>query len=218
MTDRPIIFSAPMIRALLAGRKTQTRRVLKPQPPEGAFDPWPWATRGKPGYIEFKGADGAPLNPWPYTPGDRLWVREGWANDEGVGLQYRAGPQIADDAVGVRWLSRVIMPRWASRLTLDVKEVRIERLQDISEGDAVAEGVDAVIGAAEAQPIDGYKRRGGRADFAALWNSIHGPAAWDANPWVVALTFDVHRCNIDQWAPDAGFWPIRTTHPKRARK
>jgi hypothetical protein len=183
MTDRPIIFSAPMIRALLEGRKTQTRRFLKPQPipalcwdvPEGKYpSPGGWSRI-------------------PYTPGDRLWVREGWANDEGVGVQYRAGPHIADDAVGVRWRSPIHMPRKASRLTLTVKWVQIQRLQDISETDAIAEGVDAVT-------IDGVPRQAAmlrRADFAAIWNIIYGPATWDANPWVCAVTFDVHRGNID---------------------
>jgi len=144
MTDRPIIFSAPMVRALLDGRKTQTRRVLKPQPvcyqnpPSfswGKFvGEWPddWFGYGN-------AIDGA----LPYAPGGRLWVKEAHAFDieantvdEREIIWYRATQPVDE----VHWRSPIHMPRWASRLTLIVTDVRVQRLAEISEEDARAEG------------------------------------------------------------------------------
>ena len=192
MTDRPIIFSAPMIRALLDGRKTQTRRVLKPQPvcyqnpPSfswGKFDgEWPddWFGYGN-------AIDGA----LPYAPGDRLWVKEAHAFDIGANtvdereiIWYRATQPVDE----VHWRSPIHMPRWASRLTLLVTDVRVQRLQEISRGDAMEEGCPFANMADGPNPRDWYR---------GIWNSIHGPGAWDASPWVCAISFDMLRGNID---------------------
>ena len=190
MADKPIIFSAPMVRALLDGSKTQTRRVIKKK---AAFDA---LTIGGPSWLTLAGnCDLLPINA---RPGDRLWVREAVTWVSAWGWRYRADN---DDLTEKReagevgkWRPSIHMPRWASRLTLTVTDVRVERLQEIREADAVAEGVDAV-------PMDEVPRQASmsrRSDFAALWKSLHGPAAWGANPWVAAYTFTVQRGNIDQ--------------------
>lgn len=207
MTDRPIIFSAPMVKALLDGRKTQDRRVLKPQPTPcggklpGAIyqDDFYWPLSGGHGIVSckpFPPSTYLEAHPLPYAIGDRLWVREAWAHDEPCAVQYRAGPHVADDAVGVRWRSPIYMPRWASRLTLTVTDVLVQRLQDISTTDVIEEGVSLpwVAGGTLALMAQGIAKDG----YRALWNSLHGPEAWDANPWIVALTFTVQRGNIDQ--------------------
>ena len=216
MTDRPIIFSAPMVRALLAERKTQTRRIYKV--PSGSYveQGGVWAMTDGCAY-----GDAA----LPYTPGDRLWVRENcatWGDHEAI---YRAddaveyGLAVSDGKFGAKWKARpsIHMPRWASRLTLTVTDVRVQMLQDISEADAIAEGIVPVT--RRFPPLQGclnqlrertmYEWSGGwsvrAADaYAVLWNSLHGPGAWDANPWVVALTFTVQRGNIDQMPGVAG--------------
>ena len=194
MTDRPLIFSAPMVRALLDGRKTQTRRVLKP--PYGTLEYLPTGTWEPICTKVFRG--------------DRLYVREAHALVGTVDPQwvlYRADGYESECArhgfdrpypPEPRWRPSIHMPRWASRLTLVVTDVRVQRLQEISEADAVAEGV---TGRAY-QARDGSWIADPKASFAGgfgcLWNSLYGPDAWDANPWVAAISFDVHRCNIDQ--------------------
>ena len=209
MADRPIIFSAPMVRALMDGRKTQTRRVLPLAHPkfshQNVLDPdmlvdkqyvWFWD-----GVHDCVGASW----PLPYAPGDRLWVRENcatWGDHEAI---YRAddaveyGLAVSDGKFGAKWKARpsIHMPRWASRLTLTVTDVRVQRLQDISEADAVAEGCDAVLALTIKRP-NGAHPGNPRECYCDLWNSLHGPGAWDANPWVVAVTFTVQRGNIDQ--------------------
>lgn len=195
MTIRPIIFSTPMIKALLAGRKTVTRRVLRFQYPPCAQiyrvgSAWDWRDGTRGGSVKV-----------PYAVGDLLWVREAWAplsalkhNDPGStaiieGGFYRADDSTTDGEID-RWRPSIHMPRWASRLTLAVTDVRVQRLQEISEDDAAAEGVI----------MDADGRAWGllaRDLFAGLWLDIHGPGAWEANPWVVALTFTVHHRNVD---------------------
>jgi len=205
MTDKPIIFSAPMVRALLDGRKTQTRRVLKVQPPEpctfsgfysvpltGAFQ------------CRLQGETTLHTQRLPYAPGDKLWVRErfavsgiGWGKKpreaRGGRVHFHAEPDHGWHDYWGSWRPSIHMPRWASRLTLIVTDIRVQRLQDITEADAMAEGVDAVT--MEDAPRQAAMSR--RSDFARLWNSLHGADSGDANPWVVALNFTVHRCNID---------------------
>ena len=188
MADRPIIFSAPMVRALLDGRKTQTRRVLRS--PYGA--------------LEYLG-DGA----WKpifarFVPGDRLWVREAFTEVPMIGPRYYATNEIP---ASFKKVSPIHMPRWASRLTLLVTDVRVQRLQEISDEDANAEGAAHCdicndVGWLNNNPDGGEECGccgGGsyRDEFRDLWNSIHGLDAWDANPWVAAITFDVKRGNID---------------------
>lgn len=214
MTDLPIIFSAPMVRALLDGRKTQTRRLA-----------WRDAERGA----------GVPVKSlwWKVKPRDRLWVRETFAEVHPAALTpdrfstegragipgpppvtyhvaYRADgdvrmaarPRDEIDAVhpGVAselpaWTPSIHMPRWASRLTLVVTATKIERLQNISEDDATA----------EAPPMDfvalgGSQQRypNAREAFTFLWVSLHGVQSWTNNPEVIAFTFDVHQRNIDR--------------------
>lgn len=231
MTDRPIIFSAPMVRALLDGRKSQTRRVLKPQPPGDLV----------PGFLHVEGEPRPRVHHGrvllcqkaPYAVGDRLWVREAfvgessfnsdveyepphsdwrptrWVDDADWGrywtqAHYRASDNPPELSCGrhegpcCHWKPSIHMPRWASRLTLIVTGVKVERLQEISEGDAIDEGLSFVAPTygipGLADSWSAYSRHG----FMTLWNSINGPGAWDANPWVVALTFTVHKANIDQ--------------------
>ena len=226
MTDRPIIFSAPMVRAMLDGRKTQTRRVLKPQPtgqPSANCHPAHKPRHPAPYLDAYCGEPRTPQNPrgqgrdwhwWqvddrcgpvacrvPYAPGDRLWVREAVCWVSGWGWRYRADnddlAEKRETGEVSRWRPSIHMPRWASRLTLTVTDVRVQRLQDISEADAVAEGCDAVLALTIKRP-NGAHPGNPRECYCDLWNSLHGPGAWDANPWVVALTFTVQRGNIDQ--------------------
>lgn len=202
MPDRPIIFSAAMIRALLDGRKTQTRRVLKPQP--GVIDAGglPAALVALDGYAVPGRVQPQRL---PYATGDRLWVRETIIGARG----YDALPPskwgnkpiwyLADgDPDRAKWFhlsdrkrSPIHMPRCASRITLTVTDVRVQRVQGISEADAIAEGISAA-------DVRMYPELGtARMRFRDLWDSIHGPGAWERNEWVAALTFDVKRGNID---------------------
>ncbi|MEO0034250.1 MAG: hypothetical protein RLZZ501_273 [Pseudomonadota bacterium] len=224
MTDRPIIFSAPMVRALLREAeapgtgKTQTRRVLRDQPIAHPSLGLPWlATRR----ITFRDeAEARRLLPEiaPYLPGDRLWVRENWwevtAADgpqavEGghsrgrTGAFFRADHPDFPPCPHYRDRPSIHMPRWASRITLLVEAVRVERLQDISEADAIAEGIR--------QDRDGAKtfigRKGpgrwvtpwptAREAYEDLWTHLHGPDAWASNPWVAAITFRPVQGNID---------------------
>jgi hypothetical protein len=184
--DYPIIFSAPMIRALLDGRKTMTRRI--------------------------------PTTMWrKVAPGDRLYVRENWAlhgkASDVCTVVYAATinrgwtetieqfPVALAKDIPARpyqeaWRPNIHHPRAFSRLTLAVTAAKIERLQDISEEDAVAEGCRSF------GPVPGDNHdvpTGGAADsFRALWESLHGAGAWEKNPELVALTFTVHKANIDQ--------------------
>lgn len=214
--DIPIIFSGPMVRALLDGRKTMTRRLL-PKRIRQAYDcgpkfPQHWNVSGVVGGRIMLEADFLNLMPWKV--GDRLWVRENFAahwgrRTGGGGVITRASVKQADgtfcqaspeDPIIVnyaadgdtlsRWRPSIHMPRWASRVTMVVTGVKVGRLQNISEADAEAEGVAAWAGPA-AHPL---------VAFAALWASLHGDEAWTANPYVVALTFTVHKQNIDTLA------------------
>ncbi|MCM2455332.1 hypothetical protein HGO37_08045 [Rhizobium sp. CG4] len=210
MTDRPILFSAPMVRALLNGTKSQTRRIIKPQPTayglvplgDAVINAAEWQIRQS-GHIRI-------------AAGDRLWVRESWKPHSTFDhLSPRNMPEstvfyLADDKYspsGSRGRPGIHMPRWASRLTLSVTDVRVERLQDISEADAVAEGApldpdhrDATQD--DSNPhmvrVNAWTRISPVAWYHRLWNEINGPGSWDANPWVVAYTFTVHPHNIDE--------------------
>jgi hypothetical protein len=228
MKERPILFSGPMVRAILEGRKTQTRRIVKPQPPMGC------------GYIanesnnaalcysletdpRSSGALWVPPTaksedhrlPCPYgQPGDRLWVREAFAVGEGEDeVYYRAtDPEITEEerAEGMRWLPSIHMPRWASRLTLEITEIRVERLNAITDEDAGKEGVSPVLASLGTDDLsigtirnylnDRDQKEGKavqyftgknlpRARFASLWQSINGPDSWEANPWVLVVSF-----------------------------
>jgi hypothetical protein len=162
MNDRPIIFSGPMVRAILEGRKTQTRRVIKPQPTEPANTPWL-----KNGWLE-------PSRCPHGQPGDRLWVKETFFDNRkyeaAVGFKigvaqdydYKADHEVAPDSK-VKWIPSIFMPRWASRITLEITDMRVQRVQDISEEDAKAEGVD--------YPAEG-PQSSYRLAFSKLWDAI----------------------------------------------
>ena len=192
--ERPIIFSAPMVRAMLAGEKTQTRRSMKLKPHQQIEErddgaPWPWM------YDNERDSDAWLACPYG-QPGDRLWVRETFMDLQGTGVEHRPDPRgplhryayqadtlpgsRGDEArkeYGLKWKPSIHMPRHASRITLEITAVRVERLQDISEADAAAEGVhtDPACPAYDA--------------YQALWEQINGKGSWDANPWVWVLDF-----------------------------
>lgn len=200
--ERPILFSGPMVRAILEGRKTQTRRVIN-------FARLSSIRRGRLFYS-------VPLKSWaiasatdygthidefvelvkcPYGDiGDRLWVREtfcesyeqqcadaaGMTNTSGKYWDYRAD----FENPGRGWRPSIHMPRGASRITLEITYVRVERLQDISEADAIAEGCKAwkgVPGDGEMSAVEAFRR---------LWESINGADSWKANPWVWVVSFE----------------------------
>ncbi|ASP90756.1 hypothetical protein [Sinorhizobium meliloti] len=207
MTDRPILFSGPMVRALLAGRKTQTRRLCKDQPPPGVtiirktirpFGGEPYhAFERRTKFGNFGGEV-----PVKISRGDRLWVRETWqglsfgdcqpTKSSLCEVRYAATDPCADldgEARGYPWRPSIFMPRWASRLTLIVTDVRLERLQDISIGDALAEGWPGAVEANKMPATKWYRH---------LWDEINSAGAWHANPWIAAYTFTVIKENIDQ--------------------
>ena len=194
MTERGMIFNGEMVRAILDGRKTQTRRVIKnqregeswsvksavePRCPGHTHDWWlPTATR--------------PYSALPRCPfgavSDRIWVRETWAEagasapdlklyranyPEHVPTHYENIPSAEE----IRWTPSIHMPRWASRILLEITAVRVERLNDISEEDARSEG------------ISGSLARDVKEAYAALWRSIYGSDSWRANPWVWVIEF-----------------------------
>lgn len=220
MPDKPIIFSAPMVRALLDGRKTQTRRIPEITWKDGAntsFTGWRPELVGS-RHWQLIGGMGVGANiKTAYAPGDRLYVRENWqalshgdyqptkAAPPYCDIRYAATDPLADlpsDTRGYPWRPSIHMPRWASRITLTVTDVRVQRLQDISREDAIAEGVQRVGGGAlrweKWSAAEGQSGMSPEAAYALLWNSLHGPEAWDANPWVAAYSFSVARGNIDQ--------------------
>lgn len=204
MKERPIIFNAPMVRAILANTKTQTRRVVKPQP-ETSHDGEPYWYVG--GYRAWEYRDttdilrkGGNSLRCPFgAPGDRLWVRESWrapASCDHIPPRSIADSEarrfVADECVGPdagfgKKRPSMFMPRWASRITLEVTGVRVERLHDISEGDAVAEGSVTVCMTPTGE--DNGSAIWGPDGYCALWESINGPGSWDANPWLWAITF-----------------------------
>ena len=244
MTDRPILFNAQMVRALFDDRKTQTRRVLNPQPKEMVLADQEIMQLHK---------------KTPYAVGDRLWVREAWRIGAwdvkpggGVAVDY-----LADNHARKEWLGgdmsdemfeRLVsqsqsdakksgqlvdryyeyawspgnspcrirpsthMPRWASRTTLTVTDVRVQRVQDISEADAIAEGCRPFFDkenpdkmqSPNGGEIEMLPYMGPRVAFQRLWDSINAKRGfgWDENPWVMAVNFEVKKQNIDEVCRD----------------
>jgi hypothetical protein len=204
MRERPILFSAPMVLALLAGTKTQTRRLVKVDTAAEVFEPyenWDGETWGS------NAVDGTTsVIHCPYgKPGDRLWVKETWrpldtlrearANHGHMCVRYAADSGgITHDAslIPSGWkrpkaaktgnVSPLFMPRWASRITLEVTGVRVERLQSISRDDAIAEGCEMPTQARGMHPWP-------EEQYATLWESINGDGSWAANPWVWVVEF-----------------------------
>jgi hypothetical protein len=182
--ERPILFSAPMVRAILDGRKTQTRRIVK------GVDGNSWI-RIKGGYGTHV-VDEKALAACPYgVPGDRLWVRETFQIRDTIkgrrilvdqGSEKRNGRHAnyrADAENVCRWRPSIHMPRWASRILLEVTDVRVQRLHDISEADACAEGVTPI----PQRHRDEFDSAPHRETFVGLWVRINGPSAWGVNPW-----------------------------------
>lgn len=219
MADRPIIFSGPMVRALLDGRKTQTRRLVKVDWNAGANPDFTGWRAGRVAHRRWQVVGGMGVGATVetnYGPGDRLYVREAHALAPSSAYRMSEGVAQAIDPAdrdraciyregwirsygGLRWRPSIHMPRWASRLTLIVTDVRVQRLQEISAQDTIEEGLQCE--SCEAMRQSACNRRGCFASsnaFRAHWNSLHGPEVWEANPWVEAITFTVHRCNIDQ--------------------
>lgn len=213
--ERPILFSGPMVRAILDDRKTQTRRVVHPQPswrtkgPRhrlGDVYPWSWRLVAREEEIRAYRSFACPYG----RPGDRLWVRESFRLpgpiDNGIGGFDRMSPQdaaVACFGIPTRWYEAdganlnsgagfigepgrlrpsIHMPRWASRLTLEVTSVRVERLQELTLADVNAEGVGSTTF------IDARNARG---HFARGWDSLNAKRGhgWDTNPWVWVVKF-----------------------------
>ena len=193
MTERPILFSAPMVRAILNGNKTQTRRVVK-----GMALRWLRPDHFTP---EFTALPENGLCPYG-QPGDRLWVRETFQRftDDGE-ILYKADPAgfeamneyKRDECLEARWRPSIHMPRRFSRISLEITAVRVERLQEISEADARAEGAmfhdGGQIGHSGWRHDYSDVHADARSSFARIWNNINGPGSWDKNPWVWVIEF-----------------------------
>lgn len=223
MADRPILFSAPMIGALLSGAKSQTRRLLAN--PEYYGCPTGDCPHDRQEECN-RAMNESTADDLRFRVGDRLWCKETWRSlqkwdgikpsllmDDPDKIDYAADgfPRNRLWAWGKTRVS-IFMPRWASRLTLVVTDVRVERLNDCSEADALAEGVVPhpnggfwVPGVDHPNKDFPYLSRAtAREMYAALWDVINGSGAWIGNPWVVAVSFAVHHCNIDQMEADNG--------------
>lgn len=216
MKERPILFSGPMVNAILDGRKTQTRRKCKRQPTPELFQTKYRLRRNypNPGTSTWWTADKGQLFPvlidgvdCPYgQPGDRLWVKETWQDtsldDVTKCFSYRATWRDEEPPEG-GWRPSIFMPRRASRILLEITAVRVEQLQDISEEDAVAEGCNEThLEHTEDCSDEHCALAGGQADccgylvsarleYKSLWESINGKGSWEANPWVWVIEFKV---------------------------
>lgn len=196
MKERPILFSGAMVRAILAGVKTQTRRVAKrlcgftirELHPSGTPG-YDWTFRCQRGlWQDFRHEDLLRLCPYG-VPGDTLWVRETWGlwdtlPSDGptcATVFYRATGGDSRELRHQLWRPSIHMPRWASRLTLSITDVRVERLRDISERDAISEGCQCAHVPPSLTNVGAY---------ANLWESINGEGSWSANPWVWVIAFE----------------------------
>ena len=228
MREKPILFSAPMVRAILSGSKSQTRRICNPQPVSVGSLGKRRVYRDeefKRAWETIKGTGECDQDrDCPYgKPGERLWVKESWRTGarldakspkvielacRDAGYTHGACCPVRYEADGsyTAWGDRdaadfgmwgkhrvsIHMPRWASRLTLEITGVRVERLQDISRTDAIAEGLDHVSDGGSPWGIVGLAPSWSgdpRKSYRALWESINGPGSWDANPWVWVVEF-----------------------------
>lgn len=200
MKERPIIMGAESVRAILEGHKTQTRRVIKPQP--SVTYHWSGDAYEEGGMVKAV-LSSKPTIHFDYMPkcrwqvGDRLWVREAWAQCSDNGILYKADSMFIGCEKGDfawDWKSPLFMPRWASRITLEITDIRVEQLQDITEGDAIAEGcsgrggvflrTDVYPSVYESIPIQEYR---------TLWNSLNAKRGypWESNPLVWVIKFKV---------------------------
>ncbi|MFW0766728.1 hypothetical protein ACN0IV_12895 [Trabulsiella odontotermitis] len=201
MKERGMIFNGEMTRAILNGRKTMTRRPIKwrqtrftemGEREDGSK--WPWSEDCE-NCSDY-------WHPCPYgKPGDRIWVRETWAryniDQESHDMAYRATPP-ADWPEEGKWRPSIHMPRWASRILLEITDVRVQRLNDISEADARREGITdgGCLNCGNPEPCCCDEPRPDATDaFAGLWQSIYGEESWKANPWVWVIEF--RRVEVD---------------------
>lgn len=223
--EKPILFSGEMVRAILDGRKTQTRRVIKPQPqkwvdcyvrsasprhwlPQGVFLSDPSGILGK-GALEIRQND-TPVK-CPYEVGMRLWVREGhllqecvcqaapaalrgncrYCGGRGETVIYKADATCAGDSVCCRYRPSIHMPRWASRITLEITDIRVQRLQEISHHDALAEGCENTTHASAPLLLRKQPLTVAQLCYSHLWDSINTKPGtrWEDNPWVWVYTF-----------------------------
>ncbi|EMG3684463.1 hypothetical protein V4251_001842 [Serratia marcescens] len=215
MKERPVIFNGEMVRAILDGRKTQTRLVMKVQPESSGFG-LRFITESlnnrDTGKYFWSQSDAVGINkprskpfPCPFGQvGDQMWVRETWAEagasapelqlyranyPEHVGSEYENVPPASE----IRWTPSIHMPRWASRIMLEITAVRVERLNDISEEDAKAEGVKPAGDMLPDYPDTFLTPKGdfatAKVAFQRLWQSIYGEESWSANPWVWVIEF-----------------------------
>ena len=244
MKTKPILFSGPMVRALIEGRKTQTRRALKPQPEVRYVAGWGIGRPGHPNEWTPCSGGGATAMQWQtwaekvrlrFAVGDLLYVRETWCpanTDNGPAVLFKADfhrRHLVDESYPVdydkypagrgawsawaadvergttkAWRPAIHMPTWVSRTTLAVTDVRVQRLQDITEEDAEAEGVAKVrdhcyVVRGFDYDLAGLCHSRPSIPYAKLWDHINGADSWDANPWVVAVSFAVHKCNVDEF-------------------
>ena len=205
--ERGILFKPDMVKAILDGRKTQTRRIVKPQPPNIVglrYEQGPYPQDFHPRFTAMAEPANAPWLTCPYgQPGDRLYVKEAWAKSIISGdFIYKTNLNPLEDQVhsfnGVKWNSPMMMPKRAARLWLEITGVRVERLQDISEEDAIAEGSflnKCACFPPPKTPIESlfqlkWCHQHGQ-EIKALWKSIYGPGSWELTPWVWIIEFQV---------------------------
>lgn len=217
---RPIVLPGDDVRAILDGRKTQFRRIVDPQPVSVGDQIWEYggdvfasdASMADHLFHNVYGTHGTPYGSvWGDGSGDRLWVKETWLpfdRDHWIGdvkVAYRASTDSDGDKIrkeynqrgrDYRWRSSIHMPRWASRLTLEITEVRVQRVQEISEEDAIAEGVTVLPLQSINDPSAWYETSPGKnqarsavGSYGMRWERDHGKGSWSANPWVWARTF-----------------------------
>jgi hypothetical protein len=210
MKERPILFKAEMVNAIRERRKTQTRRVIKPQPAADAdmFNARFGIVTDLANFVVYTCPQG--------KPGDRLWVRETWRTFNGFDhlkpsdlvqsidwIRYEADGESWDNQGKIR--QSIFMPRWASRILLEITDIRAERLNDIGNGDAMQEGIVQTWGDFGGNPpkwaideVDSYGDASGShiydnhtssENFCLLWESINGKGSWDENPWVWVVEF-----------------------------
>ncbi|HBR3907413.1 TPA: hypothetical protein L9T70_004760 [Klebsiella pneumoniae] len=221
MKERGMIFNGEMVRAILDGRKTQTRRIVKGTDGAVKFCK-EWDINGEEIFVVLGEKDHTGMNPvlgaisCPFgAVGDRIWVRETWSSDfanyypndrvwYAADNNRRLDIEVVDGVRGIyspesdvhvpfRWQPSIHMPRWASRILLEITDVRVERLNAISEEDARAEGIidGGCLNCGEPEPCGCANPEPDATDaFAYLWQSIYGQESWNANPWVWVISFE----------------------------
>lgn len=194
--ERGVIFNDEMVRAILSGRKDQFRKIINPQPNDD-IKPYEFPNKNVQGWISSRkhkfGTSTAHIPQMGHV-GDRIWVRESWArynvDQDSHDMAYRATTPVDWPKDG-RWRPSSQMPRWASRITLEITGVRVERLQAISENDAKAEGTYFSDGKPNELGVPTQLVVNVEEEFAHVWTSIYGADSWQANPWVWVIDFKV---------------------------